>query len=151
MRLGLMRFAVGAALLMVTPGALALDSGAEGVEEDASANRSSGDAAVFANGALIACDGGLCDTQTGTTCDIAGASAGRISPSPASPFAILAAVALAVRLRRSARPTALAAASGRSAHLAGGRTGQRVPPGAGPENDAEKVTTGMGFYKRLCV
>jgi hypothetical protein len=144
-----MRFTVGAALLVVSSRAMAEDSGAVGVDEDAAAPLSSRDAAAFVDGALIACEGGLCETQTGTTCAIAGASPGRISPSTASPFAILAVLALAAGRRRADRPTALAAASGRSAHLAEGWTGQRAPPGAGPENDAEKVTISMGFYKRL--
>ena len=148
MRSGLMRFTVGAALLMVSSRAMAEDSGAVGVDEDAAALCRPGTRA-FVDGAMIACEGGLCETQTGTTCAIAGASPGRISPSAAGPFAILAVLALAAGRRRADRPTALAAASGRSAHLAEGWTGQRVPPGAGPENDAEKVTTSMGFYKRL--
>jgi hypothetical protein len=144
-----MCFTVGAALLMVSLRAMAEDSGAVGVDEAAAAPLPSRDATDFVDGALIACEGSLCETQTGTTCGIAGASPGRISPSAASPFAILAVLALAASRRRADRPAALPAASGRSAHLAEGWTGQKAPPGAGPENDAEKVTTSMGFYKRL--
>src|SRR5277367_5413523 len=53
------------------------------------------DAAVFVDGATIACDGALCETRTGTTCDLAGVSPGRISPSSAGPFAIVGALAFA--------------------------------------------------------
>jgi hypothetical protein len=114
-----MQIAVGAVLLLVSPLAAAEDSGTGGIEEDAGVPLPGRDAAVFFDAATIACDGGLCDTQTGTTCDLAGASPGRISPSVVSPFAILAALALAAGHRRSARLPARRVALGRRAHPAG--------------------------------
>ncbi len=113
-----MQAALGAALLLVSPIAAAEDSGTGGIEEDASVLVPGRDAAIFVDAATIACDGGLCDTQTGTTCDLAGASPGRISPSVVSPFAILAALALAAGHRRSARLPARRVALGRRAHHA---------------------------------
>ncbi len=118
-----MQTAVGAALLLVSPIASAEDSGTGGTEEDAAAPVLGRDAAVFVDAATIACEGGFCETQTGTTCDLAGTSPGRISPSAASPFAILVAVALAAGRRRSARLRQRGAASGRCALPA---TGERA-------------------------
>jgi hypothetical protein len=113
-----MQTAVGAALLLVSPIAAAEDSGTGGTEEDAAPPVLGRDAAVFIDAAAIACEGGFCETQTGTTCDLAGASPGRISPSAASPFAILVALALAAGRRGSARRPQRGAALGRSAHPA---------------------------------
>jgi hypothetical protein len=94
MRLGLVRTALGAALLLVSPLAGAEDAGVRGGEDDV-------------DGGAIACDGALCETQTGTTCDLAGVSPGRFSPSCADGFAILATLSLAAGLRRTARRPAL--------------------------------------------
>lgn len=119
MRWGLMQIAVGAALLLVSPLAAAEDSGTGGIEEDAGVPLPGRDAAVFFDAATIACDAALCETQTGTTCALTGASPGRIAPSAAGPFAILAALAFAAGRRRSARLQARRPALGRIARPGG--------------------------------
>lgn len=127
MRSGLTRFALGVALLLMSPQVRAADSGKVGVDDDGAAPLPPQDAAALFDEALIACDGALCETQTGTTCDVAAASPGRISPSAASPFAILAVLALIARRRWPARLSIIARGSGRDAHLdaAGWATGPR--------------------------
>ncbi len=126
MRLGLMRIALGAALLLVAPRAVAEDAGDRGGEDDAASAADAPDAAALVDGATIACDGALCATQTGTTCDLAGLSPGRISPSCAGGFAILGALSLAASRRRSARRLASAPGAGRRAHL--GEVRRAKPP-----------------------
>ena len=103
MRSGLMRMAVGAGLLLVSSRASAEDAGDHAAGDDAAPAVVAPDGAAPLDGATIACDGALCETQTGTTCDLAGVSPGRISPSFAGAFGILGAVILAASRRRSAR------------------------------------------------
>jgi hypothetical protein len=121
-----MRIALGAALFLLSPVARAEDGGDRGSSDDAAADVAAADAAAFVDAATIACDGALCATQTGTTCDLGGLSPGRNSPSSAGGFAILGALSLAAAFRRSARPRASAPGAGRRAHL--GEAWRAKPP-----------------------
>ncbi len=160
MRLGLMRIAVGFALLLLSPLATAEDGGQGGGGADA-APAAPAPSAVLVDGAVLACDGSLCETQTGTTCAVAGVSPGRFSPSADGTFAILGLLVLASLARQYARererPSRRAPEGNRGPSVGGTKrplclpsVGQCAPPTVAAKNGVEKVTISMGFYKRLC-
>ncbi len=113
-----MRLAIGAALLLVSLPAGAEDAGDRGYEDDGATAVLAQDAAESVEAATIACDGALCETQTGTTCDLLGVSPGRFSPSCADRFGILGALLLAAIRRRSVRRPTPVVRLGRRAHPA---------------------------------
>jgi hypothetical protein len=130
---------LGAVLLLVSPAATAEEGGDASLETEAAPPEPGVDAALV-DGAVLACDGTLCDTSTGTTCDIAALSPGHFAPSAAG-LAWLGGLVLARRRRSTSgakRPFCLTTA------------GQGVPPASIVKSDAEKVTISSGFYKRLC-
>jgi hypothetical protein len=128
-----MRAALGAALLIVAPPALAEDAGTSSDAEAAAVPALLADAAALVDAASIACEGGLCETRTGTTCDVGDVSPGRPGPSAAGPLAVVAALALGASRRRSARRLAGQRASGRDAHLPRGEWARGSRPSRAPE------------------
>jgi hypothetical protein len=102
MRLGLMRIAVGFALLLLAPVATAEDGGVGDVDAGEAPVVVAPDASLV-DGAILACDGALCETQTGTTCALAGGAPGRVGPSWDAALAVLGGLALVGLRRRSGR------------------------------------------------
>jgi hypothetical protein len=153
MHWGLMQISVGTALLLVSPVAAAEDGGLGGTDAEVAAPVVLD--ATLVDGAILACDGAFCETQTGTTCDVAGVSPGRSAPSAAGPLAILGVLALAVPARRRARNVRGRGRARRSRSGAKCPHGalpmrQAVPPAAVAKRDIKKVTTVLSFYKPLC-
>jgi hypothetical protein len=135
----LVPISVGAVLLLVSPVATADEGGVAKPEAEAAPPEEETDAALV-DGAALACDGSLCDTQTGTTCDIGALSPGHFAPSAAG-LVWLGGLVL-TRRRRSG--------NGAKRPFCDTVMGQGVPPASLAKGDAKKVTISSGFYKRLC-